>query len=415
MEATINKIPVLNGSNYWNWKFKLELLLRKQNLWKKVILNKRPSPNVDSAGTIKNQKEIDEWDQCDDEARGTIGLSVEDDQLPLIRLKVTSKECWDALKDYYEKNTLTNKVFLMRTICSLKLEPGGDARAHIHKMQNLFSRLRDMGEEVLSDTWSAAMLLSSLPRNYDTLITTLEARKEDEITYALVQQKIIDEYDRYISKEITTKDSVLKLDGKIHYCFFCKKPDHYKKDCPKYKIWLAKKVKTKKTTNDRVNAINEESDSSFNLGKDFLFAIGQEKNNKWILDSGATRHVVNDKKFFTEIDEHYNTAIKLADGESAQVQGIGNGFIEFCNNKNTVHRTELSQVLFVPKLVGNVLSVKQLTKCGFEINFSGCFGEIKCNGKQIGVADSIVDSDLYILRQPESVCLLQHNDKCIHT
>lgn len=43
-------------------------------------------------------------------------------------------------------------------------------------MNDLFAKLNDVGEEALSDKWSAATLLSSLPESYDTLSTSLESR-----------------------------------------------------------------------------------------------------------------------------------------------------------------------------------------------------------------------------------------------
>lgn len=70
----------------------MELLLRKQNLWKRVILNQRPLAELNVEGAISNQKAIDEWDENDDTARGTIGLAVEDDQLGHIRSANTAKQ-----------------------------------------------------------------------------------------------------------------------------------------------------------------------------------------------------------------------------------------------------------------------------------------------------------------------------------
>lgn len=239
------KIAMLNNENYGNWKFKLELLLRKQGLWKHVIEGSRPVTKMED-GRVTNKAEIDRWECKDDEARGTIGLLVMDDQLVHIRNLKTAKETWNALKDYHEKNTLTNKVYLMRSICSLKLEEGGDAIMHINTMNDLFTKLRDVGEESLSDKWSAAMLLSSLPEGYDTLITSLESRKEEEVTFALVQQRVIAEYERRSRSAGGVGDAVMKVVAKSGSgggeCYFCKKAGHQKKNCFKYKNWKAKQV-----------------------------------------------------------------------------------------------------------------------------------------------------------------------------
>lgn len=187
----------------------MELLLRKQNLWKKVIIAERPEPVVVEE-VVTNQTAIDNFDTHDDEARGTIGLLVEDDQLAHIRKAATAKAMWDALKEYHEKDSFTNRVTLMRTICCMKLEEGGNAVAHINQMRDLFSRLCDFGEQQLSEQWSSAMLLRSLPSSYDPLVIAIESRREDEIMFALVQQWVIAEYERRTVEKVGTCDSVLK-------------------------------------------------------------------------------------------------------------------------------------------------------------------------------------------------------------
>lgn len=117
-----------DDSNYANWKFRMELLLRKQNLWKKVIIEERPAAKLNAKNIVRNQPAINKWDKLDDEARGTIGLAVDDDQLAHIRSTTTAKQSWDALKKYHEKNTLANKVYLVRSICALKFDEGGDQK-----------------------------------------------------------------------------------------------------------------------------------------------------------------------------------------------------------------------------------------------------------------------------------------------
>lgn len=106
------KFAKLTNDNYANWKFKIELLLRKHNLWKHVIEGSCPLP-IFNNNLIVNLSIIDDWDNKDDEARGTIGLLVMDDQLCHIRNMKTAAETWNVLKEYHEKNTLSNKVYLM--------------------------------------------------------------------------------------------------------------------------------------------------------------------------------------------------------------------------------------------------------------------------------------------------------------
>lgn len=401
----------LNNSNYANWKFRMELLLRKQNLWKKVIEGPRPRENRGEAGNIINAAAISDWDEKDDEARGTIGLLVMDDQLCHIRHLKTAKETWNALKEYHERNTLTNKVFLMRSICSLKLEEGGDAVSHINNMNDLFTKLRDIGEETLTDKWSAAMLLSSLPESYDTLITSLESRKEEEITFAFVQQRVIAEFERRLHSNGVSNDAVMKIaDNSNKTCFFCKKPGHQKKNCVKYKNWKIKQDTSKNKY--KVHAIEEKQESP-KPPNDFLFNFGSASKGSWLIDSGATRHVVNNKEFFRSLNETYKSTLQLANGENIFVQGLGYGDLKIVNDNGVERKISMKEVLYVPTLVGNILSVRQLSKDGYEVKFKGNVCEITQRDITVGIAD--VSGEMYILRTPDAVCTLtQHNENCIH-
>lgn len=311
---------------------------------------------------------------------------------------------------------MTNKVFLMRSICSLKLEEGDNAKAHINHMQDLFTILSDIGETTLTDKWSAAMLLSSLPESYDALITTLESRKEDEVTFALVQQRVIAEYERHSTADANSNDSVLKIIAKTRTCFFCKKPDHMKKNCPKYKEWRAKRGSKTNKGSDKVNSVEEQqkgTSTSDSVGKEFLFKFGRKHSNGWMLDSGATRHAVRDKSFFTTIDETHKSSVEVANGELTVVKGIGSGNLMFIDDNGNRHEAKTTEVLYAPDLVSNILSIKRLPSKGFRVEFSDTRCEIKYKGKVIGIGDVV--GSLYILRQCDSVhAMLAHNDKCIH-
>lgn len=404
-----SNIVKLNNSNYSNWKYKVQLLLMKENLFKKVIEGERPVPENDA-----NRKLIEAWDDADSQAQAYIGLTVEDDQLIHIRERKSAKEMWFALKDYHEKSTLTNKVHLMRLICSLKLEEGGSVPNHIIRMQELFLKLRHIGEESLSDSWSVAMLLSSLPRSYDPLITALETRSEEELTFAVVQQKVIAEYERRqhaeensnsgekVLKSISSKDSK-KFSMK---CYFCKKEGHMKQSCRKYIKWKEKhpdKGTMKSSNENKVNTVEY---------KEALFSVGI-RSNSWILDSGATRHVSNDLAFFTSVNKSHKDKIEVANGEMIDVDGIGSGNLLLKNREGIVTSIFVSGVLYAPGVISSLISVRQLTLENFSVNFHDDCCEIIKNGKQIGIADSV--GNLYKLRQSHKVnAAIEHKEHCIH-
>lgn len=401
-EGTKYNVTKLNNTNFSNWKFRMELLLTKEKSWY-VITGDPPVLAADNSNAVV----VENWKKSDGDARASIGLSIDDDQIIHIRAAKTAKEAWNNLKNYHEKSTLSNKVHLMRTICSLKANEGANVAEHVNQMNELFVKLRDIGEEALSDKWSVAMLLSSLPRSYDGLITALEARAEEDLTYTLVQQKVIAEYERR-SNAGESSDTALKVTTgpSQGVCFFCKMEGHQKRQCSKYIEWKSKKDAKEKAKN-RANAAEEKT-------TDFMYSTGNIKGG-WILDSGATRHVVNYKQFFTELDESYQGEIEVASGELVKVNGIGRGKLTLIDNSGSINTAEATEVLYAPKMTGNLLSVSSLVKMGFNVVFQTGLCEIKFGNKQVAVADSV--GGLYKLRAAHKVNSadeIHHKVGCIH-
>lgn len=133
MTDTRFSITKLNNANFQVWKCKVELLLIREDLWHTVSGN-RPL-------------ELDErWLKADRQARATIGLLVEDDQLRHIKNITSAKEAWLALQNYHQKASLTNQVFLFKRICSMKLTENGDMESHLNTMLNTIDQLAALGE-----------------------------------------------------------------------------------------------------------------------------------------------------------------------------------------------------------------------------------------------------------------------------
>lgn len=257
----------------------MELLLIKEKVWVVINSNKPTVPVVEA--TARQIEAAEKWQKKGDLARATIGLMVEDNQLYLIKSKLTAKQTWSSLKEYHERNTLGNKVMLMRRNCNTRLIENGNMESHLNELNDLFQKLIDLGEQQLSENWRAAIIRSSLPKDYDILVTALEVRAEDDLTLSLVQSKLIGEYSRRKEAETIGDDdkigtTVLKtMDGKAT-CFFCQKAGHFKKNCIKYKAWLDKnpqssKSKPKEKT-EHANTVQEEQ-------KKFLFSVTSGKCN----------------------------------------------------------------------------------------------------------------------------------------
>ncbi|GAB1862403.1 hypothetical protein CAJAP_03482 [Camponotus japonicus] len=287
-------------------------------------------------------------------------------------------------------------------------------------MLNSVDQLAALGE-TLKEKMTIALLLCSLPESYNTLITALETRSENELTIELVKGKLLDEDRRRKNAKDHTDErddkalkaqfkkfakTTQKQDVKDVTCFFCQKLGHMKKDCRKYKKWKAEKEK------EKVNqAVSENKDIHICFG----VKSGNCSGRTWYIDSGATSHMSNDKNFFETLNTCTNENITLANGDSAEVQGIGDGYLTCEDEKGKQNAIKVKEVLYVPTLEENLLSVRKLTQKGLQVNFT----EEMCNimKDDITVATADPCGNLYRLRFDHKVLMVvnKHRKDCQHT
>ena len=108
---------------------------------------------------------------------------------------------WTTLKEYRQKAILTSKVLLLKRLCRTVLSEDGDMEAHISGFSHTVNQLTALGTK-LEDNLLAAMLLESLPKSYETLVTALESRPEKDITSQFIKSKFINEYKRRKGRRI---------------------------------------------------------------------------------------------------------------------------------------------------------------------------------------------------------------------
>lgn len=399
----------LSNDNYFTWKFKMEMLLKKEGVWK-ALTESRPADDDDNADKLAK------WIENDEKAFALIGLSVQDNQLQTIRNAKSAKESWEALKNFHEQGTLVNTTTLMRNLWSMKLERNTDPQPHMQKMRDILQKLVDLGEQELAEKWKISLLLSSLPDDYNTLVTALEARDTKDLTLSLVQTKIIDEYMRRNNGNADSKsefDQVMKIDPKRKnkkqiFCYYCKMPNHKMQQC--------RKLKEAQKNENKVNAVNDDGEcSEQSANEEFLFMVQTDNDkvkNEWTLDSGATSHTVKDKELFAELDENYNTSVKVANGNYSTIRGIGSCKVKFTNEAGEATNVRMTKVLYAPDLEGNFISIWKLCQNGFTVIFHGTVGEIWHKEKQIAVVP--ISKNMYNVNLDKVCSLSKKQEYCIH-
>ncbi len=101
-------------------------------------------------------------------------------------------------------------------------------------MEKIFDQLADLGMD-LEEVFRVVIILASLPDNYDTLVTALEARDEKDLTLSYVKSKLLDESSKNLQDSDSIQEKAFKIQGSRDHskviCNYCKKEGHIKKNC----------------------------------------------------------------------------------------------------------------------------------------------------------------------------------------
>ena len=124
------------------------------------------------------------------------------------------------------------------------------------------------------------------------------------------------------------------------HCNICKKNNHLEQNC-----YFRKEGTNKTEENRRVS---------------FLVSKGGPEDI-WIVDSGSTSHMTNRIDDLEDFKETSTTIAVAKTNESMPVKGVGN--IKF-------EKIKLKEVMYVPELSTNLLSVNAITKNGGEVLFA---------------------------------------------
>jgi GAG-pre-integrase domain len=114
-----------------------------------------------------------------------------------------------------------------------------------------------------------------------------------------------------------------------------------------------------------------------------------------VVDSSATRHMFYDLSVFHKLEPIAPTTVKLGDESTANCTQIGEVMLHMSDGR----RLRLSQVIYVPRLAINLLSVSQLAKRGImtSLTKTGCALIDSDDGNCLLVEASITPGGLYVI------------------
>lgn len=114
------------------------------------------------------------------------------------------------------------------------------------------------------------------------------------------------------------------------------------------------------------------------------FIIENHGSQTWIVDSGASSHIANNKILFTKInntEKKKKTTVVIVNGNILKSYGSGEAIIMTKTPDRDRNKITLKNVLYVPDLKSNVISVSKITQNWYKLVFEKEKCMLSCNGK----------------------------------
>ncbi|CAK9816532.1 Retrovirus-related Pol polyprotein from transposon TNT 1-94, partial [Anthophora quadrimaculata] len=367
--ATKNQLALiekLSGrENYATWRFAMQTYLQHEELWDCI-----------ESGSGTDVKR-------DTKAKTKIILSVDPTNYVHIQEASTAKEVWDKLSSTFDDSGLTRRVGLLRDLCNTSLTGCQNVEEYVSKIISTAHKLRNIGFKV-DDEWLGTLLLSGLPESYQPMIIAIESSDmkitSDSVKAKLLQDVRPSENDTKAFSVSKKFQQTIKKHSKGPRCYSCNKYGHKSPEC-----------KSKpKATSQKLNS------SSYAA----VFIATTAQYDAWYVDSGASSHMVKDRSLIQNEATSVVKSIKVADNKVLSVQCSGQVSLNTYNGKGQENKVLFTNVLCVPDLATNLLSVSQIIRSGGQVRF-GKTGCVIMNNKEQIVATANIINNMYRLNMPE--------------
>ena len=384
---------------------------------------------MDSAVRPTDPTEQQTWLRNDAKARAVIGLTLSDEHLEHVHDCETAANMWSVIIDLFQRKTLLNKLTTRRRFYSVKMDSSEKAIAFISRVRQLASDCKAMGVDI-DDTEIAMTILCGLPDKYEHLIVAIDAATDDEtLTMEFVKSRLLQEEQRILDRgnikpgrdaALMNLKSAEESELKTPECNYCRKKGHTEQRCwQKYPHMRPNRSQQKRSglvanSNVAPPDYEEEPESDIMI---CLTADSSSDSNKrasradWIIDSGATAHICNDKSMFATLNRIDPIDINI--GDKSSVHAVGRGSIKLMLSvAGRARPCILSNVVFAPKMGYNMLSVPIMSRSGhktvFEENtcsITKC-GKILAQGKlRHGLYCLLTNTDAAAQHHPLAVSL----------
>lgn len=385
-----------------------------------------------------------------DKALTCIHSCLADDIFTSIMHLDSPKAVWDKLMETFEgdERVKASKVLTLKREFELqKMKDDELVKDYSARLMKLVNQIRLHGEN-LPDQKVVEKIMVSVPQKFEAKISAIEESCDlQRLTISELISKLYAQEQRvsmrsdaategafqaYHKGKKSFKNNKGKFAGSLSVvekkknfppCCHCKRTNHAEKDCwhknkppcnfcnkvgHTEKYCRAKKSQSQQHPQQHANVTEEDKNDVEHL---FMVsqALSSHELNTWLIDSGCTSHMTKYLSFFTSIDRSIQPKVKLGNGEVVQAKGKGTIAI------NTKKGTKMiTNVLYIPELDQNLLSVAQMLRNGYAVAFKEkfCFitnvhgteiAKLKMNGNSFYLKLDLVEDHVFSAKIDESI------------
>lgn len=405
-DSNTAKIVQFNGTNFGNWKYRLSVLLDERGL-KNYI--------EEDLAEILQAAEADQRNAIRLEEKKCVSLlvqSIHDSQLEYVKDKERAKAMFDSLAAVFERKSLAGQLMLRKELLLLKMNDAESITEHFLKFDKLIRDLKAIGAK-MEEMDVVCHLLLTLPKRFNTVVTAIETMNTKDVTLDFVKSRLMDE-DR---KRDTGSSGGSSKSNESHamnarnpdiICYRCQQPGHIKSQCKqrgnksKKKSKSGKNVSANNASNDTSGgesslcAVASDTSVQANTCADTVEATANEASGarddvtqiKFVLDSGATEHMANQREYFNSLEKVNDIPISVAKKNERMIANQrGDIKIKAFDGENYASKT-MQNALFVKDLKCNLMSIRNLTKNGCKVVFEGDTATVSKNSKVQFVAQA---------------------------
>ena len=354
MPTDLSKFSIepFDGTNFATWKWHLVQYFKNEELMDVVLGTRKPK------------------DQEENKINLILAQALKREQLVHIIHKPTPSTKWSHLCAIYESADDSSLQRTAAEFYGLKYEENLDMASFLSNVSMLTTRLEELKKPV-DEAMIVAKILASLPASFEMFCVSWSSSPAADKTMANLTSRLLQEEARQLEKSQKTDSSEALFVNRNSRnvfpgtCFNCGQRGHRAVDCRKEDFGGRSQRNGDKSNN------GDSSDGSGQCASGAFAFTGIETNagsgsnsNKWLADSGATRHMCPRKDWFSDL-QPCGGLVHVANSVKARI--AGKGTIRVLSRGRDIN---IENVLYVPKLSYSLFSIGVVEKKNCEISIA---------------------------------------------